>query len=61
MENPFAWDNAEKHLKACEEAYSSIGSAGYFGLVYVLRPLRDRFNNGERSEELRAEIMGVSL
>ena len=53
------WTEAELHLKFCESMYASIGSSGYFALTYVIRQLRDRFNKGERTEELRAEIMGV--
>jgi len=55
------WDKAEQYLKTCESAYAEIGSAGYFALTYVIRPLRDRFNKGERTEELYNEIMDISL
>lgn len=55
------WDLAEEHLKECEEAYTEIGSAGAFALNYVIRPLRDRFNSGERTIELYNEILEVSL
>ena len=55
------WEIAEKRLKEVEEAYTEIGSAGYFTLNVVIRPLRDRFNAGERTEELYNLIMGISL
>lgn len=55
------WEKAEEHLKKVEEVYTEIGSAGYFALVYVIRPLRDRFNSGERTEELYGSIMGIEL
>lgn len=55
------WKEAEEHLKAAEEAYTGIGSAGYFALNIVIRPLRDSFNNGERTEELYNLIMDISL
>ena len=55
------WENAEKYLATCEKAYTEIGSAGYFALNVVIRPLRDRFNKGERTQELHDEIMDVSL
>lgn len=55
------WDKAVKHLEECERAYSEIGSAGYFALNIVIRPLRDRYNRGERTEELYNEIMGLEL
>ena len=52
---------AIKHLEECESSYTKIGTSGYFCLTYVIRPLRDRVNNGERTKELYDEIMGVSL
>ncbi len=55
------WEKAEEHLATCEKAYAEIGSAGYFALTAVIRPLRDRFNQGERTQELHDEIMDVSL
>lgn len=55
------WEVAEEHLKAAEEAYTAIGSAGYFALNVVIRPLRDRFNKGERTEELYNLIMDIAL
>lgn len=55
------WNKAESHLNICELSYASIGSPGYFALIHVIRPLRDRLNSGERSRELYDEIMDVSL
>ena len=55
------WKLAEEHLKTAEEAYAEIGSAGYFALTHVIRPLRDRFNDGERAEELYNQIMDIAL
>jgi len=55
------WSVAENHLEQCEDAYTSIGSSGYFVLVTVVRPLRDRFNKGERTQELYDAILSVSL
>lgn len=55
------WDKAEQYLKRCEEAYTKIGSAGYFALNFVIKPLRDRFNNGERTVELYDAIMRIAL
>lgn len=55
------WEIAEEHLKEAEEAYTEIGSAGYFALNCVIRPLRDRFNKGERTEELYNLIMDIYL
>jgi len=55
------WKKAEKHLRTCEKSYTEIGSPGYFVLNQVIRPLRDRYNSGERTQELYEEIMNVSL
>ena len=57
----FDWDKAKEHLETAEKAYTEIGSAGYFALNYVIRPLRDRFNSGERTEELYDSIIGIEL
>ena len=51
------WKKAEQYLSEIESGYASIGSAGYFGLVITIRPLRDRFNKGERTQGLYDEIM----
>lgn len=55
------WEEAEEYLKTCESAYTEIGTAGFLALNIVIRPLRDRFNKGERTEELYKEIMDISL
>lgn len=55
------WEEARKYLRCAERAYTSIGSAGYPALTVVIRPLRDRYNAGERSQELYDEIMAISL
>ena len=55
------WDKAESHLKACESAYSEAGTAGMFAMRLTIMPARDRFNKGERTPELYAEIMEISL
>ncbi len=54
------WERAEEHLKESEQAYTEIGSVGYFALTTFIRPMRDRFNKGERTQELHDEIMGIS-
>ena len=55
------WKQAEEHLKTAEELSTEIGSAGYFALTLIIRPLRDRFNNGERTQELHDLIMDIAL
>jgi hypothetical protein len=55
------WKLAEHHLSECEAAYSEIGSAGRFTFGFVINPLRDRFNKGERTGALFDEIMSIKL
>ena len=55
------WRQAEEHLVACEKEYSVVECAGYLILNYVIYPLRDRLNKGERTEELFSEIMETQL
>lgn len=56
-EDMLDWDKAEAWLKEIEKMYTEIGTSGYFALNLVIRPLRDRFNKGERTTELYDEIM----
>lgn len=53
------WNIAEKYLEECESEYTKIGSIGQFGLIFTINPLRDRFNKGERTQELYDEIMKI--
>lgn len=53
------WNKAESWLKEIEQMYTEIGSAGYMALTYTIRPLRDRFNGGERSKDLYDGIMSL--
>lgn len=55
------WELAEKHLEQCEKAYTEICNCSYFALTMVIRPLRNRFNSGERTEALYNEIMRIAL
>lgn len=55
------WEKAEEYLKECEAVYTEIGSVGKFALSFVINPLRDRFNQGERTVELYDEIMEIKL
>lgn len=55
------WKKVEEYLARVEKAYTFIGTPGYFCLTYVIRPCRDRFNNGERTEQLYHEIMEIKL
>jgi hypothetical protein len=53
------WYKAEEHLTASEKEYAVMDTAGYLVLIYVISPLRDRLNKGERTKELWNDIMDV--
>ena len=55
------WEEVEEYLKTCESAYTEIGSVGLFALAFTITPLRNRFNSGERTQELYDEIMETDL
>jgi hypothetical protein len=55
----FDWRKAEEHLNACEKSYAALSSGGYLVLNYVIGPLRERLNKGERTAELWKEIMAT--
>lgn len=50
------WKYAEEKLKSIESAYTEIGKAGLLALTFVISPLRERFNMGERTDKLWEEI-----
>lgn len=55
------WGRAENYLGQIETAYKElIGVEGVnpnYALVFVIRPLRLRFDNGERTQDLHDAIM----
>ena len=53
------WIKAEKYLKKITEIYSNTGWSGHFALMLTIYPLKKRFDNGERTQELYDEIMGL--
>lgn len=53
------WEKAEKYLNDMIQAYTEIGLAGTFGLTLTLKPLKARFDKGERTQELYDAIMDV--
>lgn len=53
------WDEAIKILDRWIVEYASIGFAGSFALNGVLVPLKQRYERGERTQELYDEIMAV--
>lgn len=52
---------AENHLALAEKAYAAVGTAGYLALTYFIKPLRVRYNSGERTERLYNEIMAIEV
>jgi hypothetical protein len=61
MAKEMNWETAENHLKEIRKAYVEIGAAGTFAIVAVLNPLLERFEEGERTEELHQEIMDLEF
>jgi hypothetical protein len=55
------WIQAEQHLRVAEEAFAEIGPPGAFALAMSIRPARKRYDDGERSPALFAEIVGIKL
>ena len=53
------WAEAEKYLNMVIAEYRSIGSIGSLALNITLLPLKKRFDEGERTEELYNQIMEV--
>lgn len=57
------WKRAEKYLETVERNYNSLkGVPGVnvtFAIRFVIDPLRERFNQGERTAELHTEIMAL--
>lgn len=62
-DKPLDWQRAERYLETVEKNYNDlIGVPGVeprFAITYVIQPLRGRFNRGERTAELHAEIMAL--
>ena len=55
-DNNSDWKEAENYLKDLKEAYEDIGIVGTFGLICI-DELSQRFEAGERTDELYSEIM----
>lgn len=53
------WAEAERHLQGVRRQYVDIGVAGLLGLRLTLDPLLVRYERGERTPDLHAEIMAV--
>lgn len=52
------WERAEKYLNDLIQGYEEIGACGMFGLILTLYPLRQRYEQSERTQELYDAIMG---
>lgn len=54
------WQKAEDHLRFFMAEYAALpGGVGQFGLQLTLVPLFNRYQSGERTEELYNEMMEV--
>lgn len=53
------WQEAEDYLYEMETAYKEIGFSGVFGLTFTINPIINRFEKGERTQELYDEIMNI--
>ncbi len=57
------WEVAKEHFDAVRKIYQDLegepGANTTFALRVVFDPLAIRFNRGERSAELHAELLGV--
>lgn len=61
MNEQIDWAATEEYLKECEQAYAECGRAGAFVVLTQIMPVRDRFNKGERTQELHDEIREIKL
>lgn len=57
-EDNLEWPEAVEHLTTLMEEYAKIGPAGMFG-IRIMTPLKVRYDNGERTKELYADIMAT--
>jgi hypothetical protein len=53
------WKTAENHLQEIEKEYARIGGSGLMALLVTIGPLRDRYDSGERTEDLYKKIMAL--
>ncbi len=53
------WTEAERHFNEVVQQYEEIGPAAFFALS-TFRPLRARFQSGERTKELYDAMMDLS-
>lgn len=51
------WEEAEEYLNMLIKAYTNIGWMGCFALGMTLKPLKRRYDSGERSKELYEKMV----
>lgn len=59
-EDGLNWDKAESRLYYSKQAYEKVPT-GLFALAVKIFPLVQRYESGERTEELYNEIMDLEL
>lgn len=52
------WEKAIQHLQTYKVLYAGIGPAGMFGIL-IMTELEQRYDDGERTQELYDEMMGI--
>ena len=55
------WPEVEEHLKSAERFFNTIGIHDNYVVTHIVRPLRDRFDNQERTRSLAEEIMALKF
>lgn len=53
------WTKAEERIRMYQKMYEGIGPSGVLGLVVTINPLVERFEKGERTEDLYKAINAV--
>ncbi|MBE3144446.1 MAG: hypothetical protein IMZ61_11065 [Planctomycetes bacterium] len=57
------WKAAKEHVDQIDKGYADMGSMPQVNVEFarrmVIAPLQDRYDNGERTPELYAEMMAV--
>ena len=51
------WNEAKEHLYYIKSAYEEIGWTGTFAIALTINPLIERFEAGERTNDLYDKIM----
>ncbi len=54
------WDQAGKHIHKMKSEYEKKGRGYLFYLVLTVSPLAERYDDGERTEELYKAIWSIN-